>query len=272
MRNPRIAVPYCMLGAVAINGVIGFVFLVTLLFCMGDIQTALASNTGYPIIEIFRSVTGSTAASCAMASTLIFSAGCATIGLLASSARMLWALARDKGMLFDYCSRWCPNILNKTDHLSAFPFSQHLSRVDKKHQMPTIAILATSTILILLGLVNIGSTTAFNAILSLSVFGLHVSYMLPILFMIWRRIQAPGTLTYGPWRLGRMGLVTNIISLCYLCFTCVFMLFPPYQPVTAENMNYASLLFGAVIIFSAIYWFWKGQKDYKGPAIDLLEY
>jgi amino acid transporter len=99
MLNPAVSVPWCMLGSLVINGVMGFAFLLAILFCMGDMATALNSTTGFPIIEIFKSVTGSPAAATAMTCTLIVIASLATIPLMASTARMLWCLARDKGML-----------------------------------------------------------------------------------------------------------------------------------------------------------------------------
>jgi amino acid transporter len=88
-----------MLGSLAVNGIMGFAFLLAILFCMGDMTTALNSTTGFPIIEIFKSATGSPAAATAMTCTLIVVAALATIPLMASTARMLWCLARDKGML-----------------------------------------------------------------------------------------------------------------------------------------------------------------------------
>lgn len=97
MPNPEVAVPYCMLGSVAINGTLGFAFLLAILFCMGDIEAALDTDTGYPIIEILQYVTGSTAASTAMTCTIILMAVLATVALFPSSSRMLWSLARDKG-------------------------------------------------------------------------------------------------------------------------------------------------------------------------------
>lgn len=90
--------PYCMLGSLAINGIMGFAFLLALLFCMGDLETTLNSPTGFPVIEIFRSITSSRAASAAMTTFLILTAWLATIALLASAGRMVWSLARDKGM------------------------------------------------------------------------------------------------------------------------------------------------------------------------------
>ncbi|KAJ5752125.1 amino acid/polyamine transporter I [Penicillium odoratum] len=246
MQTPETSVPWCMLGSLAINGLLGFVFLLTILFCMGDMQAALNTETGYPIIEIFYSITGNKAAATAMTCVLILMAVLATIPLMASTSRMLWCLARDK----------------------AFPFSRYLSKIGEKRQVPDYSVLTVTVLLLLLGLINIGSTTAFNAIISLAVFGLHLSYLLPIALILWRRLSTPKLLTYGPWKLGGCGVILNILSLVYLSFTCIFMLFPPYYPVTAANMNYASLIFGAVAIFSLIYWVWRGRKVYEGPVME----
>ncbi|KAH2279344.1 hypothetical protein KXW02_006295 [Aspergillus fumigatus] len=226
MTNAEVAVPWCMLGSLAINGMLGFAFLLTVLFCMGDFEAALNTATGFPIIQIFYNITGSAAGSAAMTSMLIIMAGLATIPLTASTARMLWSLTRDR----------------------AFPFSTYLSIIDKKTSLPVRSFFTTSGFLVLLGLINIGSTTAFNAILSLAVLGLHMSYLIPTGFMLWRRLHTPEILAYGPWKLGKMGVVVNIVSILYLSFTCIFMVFPPYQPVSAVNMNYASLIFGGVLI------------------------
>lgn len=50
-----------MIGSVLLNGLMGFAALVAVLFCMGDVQDALATPTGFPIIEIFYQAIGSTA-------------------------------------------------------------------------------------------------------------------------------------------------------------------------------------------------------------------
>lgn len=96
-----------MLGSVLLNGAMGFAFLIALLFCMGDIDAALSSPTGYPFIEIFRSVTGSRVASSVMTLVVIVTALLATIALIASAARMVWSLARDKGEVPSYQTDGC---------------------------------------------------------------------------------------------------------------------------------------------------------------------
>lgn len=97
MERPETGVPYAMVGSIVINSTLGFGFLVALLFCMGDMTAALQTSTGFPIIEIFYQVTGSTKAASAMSSAIVLMATLATIPLLTSAARVMWAFARDQG-------------------------------------------------------------------------------------------------------------------------------------------------------------------------------
>ncbi|KAL0766945.1 hypothetical protein CaCOL14_010516 [Colletotrichum acutatum] len=147
MENAQVGVPRAMVGCVIINGALGFTFLITLLFCMGDIESALNSTTGFPIIQIFYNITGSLAAANALTAAVTIMAIISTIPLITSAARVMWAFARDQGL----------------------PFSRVVSKVERKRGIPTTAIVVTTCLLVLLGLINIGSTTAFNAILSLAV-------------------------------------------------------------------------------------------------------
>lgn len=100
VENPATSVPRSMVLTVLINGILAFGWIIALLFCIGDVDVALDSPTGYPIIEIFRQATGSIPAATAMTSAIIIVAFFATLGILASTSRLTWAFARDKGLPF----------------------------------------------------------------------------------------------------------------------------------------------------------------------------
>ena len=122
----------------------------------------------------------------------------------------------------------------------------------------------------LINLINIASSTAFSAILSLTTISLYISYLLPTFLLVLRRFQGQ-KLEFGPWTLGRFGLPINIFGLAYGIFVCIFVVFPTEMPVTAENMNYASLMFGSVIIFILVAWLVYGRRAYHGPIRELPE-
>lgn len=234
-----------MIGSILINGLMGFGLLIGILFGMGDIESALSSNTGFPIIQIFYHMTrGNVAATSAMTSTIIISASLATVGLSLAASRTLWAFSRDKGTAA----------------------SGLLSRVNTKSRVPTNALIVVTGLLALLGLLNIASVAAFGAILSLTVVALNLSYLFPVVAMLYRRIRTPEMLVWGPWRISNTaGMIVNIVSICWITFVTVFLLLPAMKPVTALNMNYASAVFGGVIIFATVDWLVRGRKHYVGP-------
>ena len=115
-----------------------------------------------------------------------------------------------------------------------------------------------------LSLINIPSTTAFNAILSLSSVSLTVSYLIPIILLVMKRISHQDV-PWGPFRLGRFGLFVNIFAILYGIFICVFLIFPPFQPVTATNMNYASPVFGLILVFQLGLVVCLWERDFQRP-------
>lgn len=76
---------------------------------------------------------------------------------------------------------------------------------------------------------------------------------------------------FGPFRLGRWGLSINLISIAYTMVLIIFMVLPPYQPVTVQNMNYAGVVFAAVLFFIMVLWISHGQRVYEGPVKEVIE-
>ena len=136
--------------------------------------------------------------------------------------------------------------------------------------IPVRVIILITLTASLLGLFNIASSAAFNALTSLALIGHYSSYLLPITLLVFRRFGKK-EIPWGPWTLGRWGLPINLVSMAYSIVLIVFMVFPPYQPVRAGNMNYASVIFGAAILVSTVLWFVYGRKTYWGPVKDVVE-
>jgi choline transport protein len=120
-------------------------------------------------------------------------------------------------------------------------------------------------------LINIGSTTALYAILSVSTIALYISYMLPILFLLIHRLRAKH-IAYGPFKLGPFGILLNIFSLLYGIYILIWLPFPPFLPVTGTNMNYGGPVMGAVILFALVDGFVWGRKRFQVPlGIECIE-
>ena len=100
VKNAAVAVPQTMVQGIIINGILAFGFLIALLFTMGNVENALESPTGYPIIEIFYQATHSVTATNGLMSLILITAFVALFGALASVTRLTWAFARDRGLPF----------------------------------------------------------------------------------------------------------------------------------------------------------------------------
>lgn len=248
LHNAAVDVPKAMIAAVALNSAMGFGWLLMLLFCIGDFESVVNSQTGYPYMQIYYNATQSLPGATAMISLTLLMALLSTIPLLAATSRTLWAFARDGGL----------------------PCSKYLAHVDDKQHIPIRALLLSTVLLMLLGLINIGSTTAFNALVSMSVVALYVSYLFPIVLMVWIRIRQSQQLNFGPFRLGRCGLTLNILAILFTIWVTIFLLFPSFQPVTPQDMNYSSLVLGAVLLFSIFWWFVHGKRNFLGPTVMVI--
>ena len=100
VKNAPRRVPQSMVASVVINGVMAWAFVITVLYCIGDLTAALSGVYVYPIIEILYSSTGSKGGTTALMSLLVFLGIIAMFSTLASVSRLTWAFARDNGIPF----------------------------------------------------------------------------------------------------------------------------------------------------------------------------
>lgn len=58
------------------------------------------------------------------------------------------------------------------------------------------------------------------------------------------------------------------VGIGWSIMTTVLFVFPPENPVTGNNMNYAVVAFGIVLIIAVVQWLVDGRKNYQGPQLD----
>jgi choline transport protein len=54
VENAALNIPRAIVTSMCINGLVGFAMMLTVLFCLGDVDTVLESATGYPFIQVFK--------------------------------------------------------------------------------------------------------------------------------------------------------------------------------------------------------------------------
>ncbi|KAL9109285.1 MAG: hypothetical protein Q9227_006040 [Pyrenula ochraceoflavens] len=149
-----------------------------------------------------------------------------------------------------------------------------MASVSPTFRIPIRALFLTVGFTFIVSFIQIGSTTAFNAVLSLSSLTLYISYMVPIVFLILRKIRAPHTIPFGPWRIWGppwVGLAVNIFSVIYGVYIIIFLPFPSTRPVTWTNMNYGGIVVGVVMVFALLDYLTFGRKRWLGPARKVAE-
>ena len=255
MPKPSRNVPLAMIGSVIINGVIGLVYAIVLLFSMGDLGSLLQSRTGFPFMQLFLNVTASAPGASVLALCITLVAIAANAACVTSTSRTAWAFARDSGL----------------------PASEFFAGVSPTLKAPVRMVLVVGLLQMLLGLIYLGSSTAFNAVLSMAILGMYASYLSPIVFMLiyGRRRSAPIVrgLGSGTFNLGsRWGPAVNIAAIIWLIIAMVFSTFPTVQPVTPGNMNYCVVVTtGWMFIGGLYYYVLGGSKRFRGPVVELVE-
>lgn len=241
LRDAGKILPRSMIWSTVINGALGWVMIITFCFCLGNLDEVLSSATGYPYIQVFYNATQSTRGTTAMSSFVIFMSIAGNLTMIATASRQLYAFARDQ----------------------AVPFSPWISKV--AWDLPLNSIFITFITSSLLSLINIGSPTALSSITSLGTSALLSSYICSIGCLIWRRLTG-NPLPKSQFNLGKWALSINIVSEVFLVVMFVLVFFPESPDPAAASMNWAIVIYGAVVLLSMIYYFFRGRHRYVGPV------
>lgn len=229
MNNAQEDAPRSMVYSVYLGFVTGLLYILTIIFCISDLDQVLESDN--PIFPIYYQATRSFAGSCVLGFILLVTQVFAEISFIAETSRAIMALGRDRGL----------------------PFASWFSRIHPVHEVPVNAIITTGLCQATVMAIYFGSSTAFLTILSIGTVGLYFSYAMAIGAMIHARCK--DTFVPGPYRLPkRLGMSFNVIGLVFLIFECVWFFVPTRYPVTTSNMNYMAVATAVVVMLGLGTW------------------
>jgi choline transport protein len=269
-----------MILSITINGILGLSMLLATLFCVGNVEDIITFP--FPFMAIFKGAAG-TAGGTAMSSVVVILLMCALIAFVTTASRMTWSFARDRGLPgWRHLSKVSFIILNP-------PKSKSLTRqqVTTKSRVPLISIALTTLIALLLALIILGSSLAFNDVLSVTVSSLYLSYLIGNSLLLYRRLSghiAPynptpqgltnvgaNGLTWGAWRIKEpWGTLVNGVGCVYLGVVGFFSFWPTKVNPGVQGMNYSSLMLGGVVLLAS-WWYWvRARRTYKGPVIEVM--
>ncbi|KAK4554102.1 hypothetical protein LTR86_008943 [Recurvomyces mirabilis] len=242
IQDASVTVPRGIMGSYLLGAVTGFIVLVT--FCFAFHPDALDSPTGFPFIQVYVDTTGSVRGAQVLTAVLILLIFLGGANFMASASRQTFAFARDGGL----------------------PFRKNIAKVSDRFHVPLLAVGLAFIVPILLSLIDLGSTVAFEAIVSLQLIALFATYLVSIGTLVYRRLYGPA-LPKRRWSLGSLGMPINILALLYGFFALIFIVIPSVPGPTLEEMNWAPVIFIGILVFALVYYFAGGHKTYDGPVV-----
>ncbi|CAI7655336.1 unnamed protein product [Penicillium crustosum] len=242
--NADIEGPKIMVTCVGIGVFTGSIFLIVLLFVAGNMEAVTTSAAG-PLLQILVDATKSNAGGICLLMLPLVCLVFAIVSVMTTSSRMIFAFARDGGL----------------------PASRFFAKVHPTLKLPLNALILTVVVVIAFGCIFLGSSSAFNAIISASVVALDLSYGIPIAINC---LQGRRSLPERRWKLpNALGWFVDLVALSYIALTTVLFVFPPSSTVTGSSMNYCIAAFAVIIIISVFQWFVDGRKNFTGPRVDI---
>ncbi|KAJ5802155.1 uncharacterized protein N7503_004605 [Penicillium pulvis] len=236
MPNPGRNAPLGLAITLSIAFVTGVSYLLSLMFSVQNYDTLADTRTGLPLAEIFHQATSTKGGAFGLVFMVWVALGPCVIGSQLSTGRVFWAFSRDSGL----------------------PLSHIWARVNPRLGSPFNAQLCVGVIIALLGCIYLGSSTAFNSMMSSAVTINNLAYVVPILTNVLLRRR---TMHRGPFSMGQFtGMTVNIISVLWLVFAIVFFSFPFEMPATVSNMNYTCVVVGGFLIIELVWWIIAGKK------------
>ncbi|KAF7776414.1 hypothetical protein Agabi119p4_4807 [Agaricus bisporus var. burnettii] len=242
--NAAVAVPWAIVGAIGIAGLLGWAINMALAFCMGTDLEALA-NSDQPMAQIFRNSFGQKATLGIWILVVLIQYMMGSSMLLAAS-RQTFAFSRD----------------------GALPLSKWLYKMNSYTRTPVNVVWYDALLALALGLLVFASDQAINAVFSMSVTAVYIAYAIPIVV----RFTGGNKFQPGPFSLGRYSLPIAIISVTFMLFLGIVFLFPETPTTNATEMNYSIVVIGGVLVLSVLWYYFPkygGVHWFKGPISNI---
>jgi choline transport protein len=186
----------------------------TLAFMFSTNDLEAVGSSRFPILEVYQQALNNRSGATFLAVWLLVVYFGSIISATAATGRLTWAFARDNGL----------------------PFSPTLAKIHPRLQMPVNATCAASVFVAVYGAIYVGSTTAFNSFISMSILSLNVTYAIPqgIVFFRGRDKILPSTRHFNLGKL--LGPFCNIFTVLWVSLYTVLFCLPVYGLVLSPNI------------------------------------
>lgn len=214
--QPEKNIPIAIMATVGIGFVTAWFYCISMFFSLNDLDKLLNTATGVPILELYYQALDNVPGAIVLETLLLVTGMGCLIACHTWQSRLCWAFARDRGM----------------------PGHKWLSQVNHTLDVPLNAHNASCFLVGVLGLLYLGSSTAFNSMVTACITLLYISYSCPIV-CLWYRGR--DNIKHGPFWLGKWGAFANIVTILWTIFCLVMYSFPSTMPVNTGSKSFLPL-------------------------------
>ena len=243
MKSRRL-VPKVLICNILLGFLTSFTYAIAMFYCVTD--TTAVVNSILPIVEIYYQATGNKSLSCFMQSCCIVSGVICGFSCSTWQNRILWSMS---------CT--CCHLSGGESSKFKLKAMSKFAKISKRFHMPVHAHIFSHFIVLIVGCIFMGSSTAFNAIVSACISVLYLSYAVPCaILLIYNGRKKFTKRVFGEQKLlgispgynynGIFASISHILTICWALFCLVMFAFPYTLPVTQGNMNYVSVVYVAV--------------------------
>ncbi|KAF9634214.1 putative amino acid protein [Lasiodiplodia theobromae] len=241
VHDPAMKVPQAISLCVPVGGFFGIFFILPICFTLPPLADILEAPNAQALPYIFHRVMGSPGGGLGLIFLVLAITLFCSISITNAASRCTWAISRD----------------------DAVPGAALWSRVSTRFGVPIWALFLLTVVQMLLGLINLGSTSAFTAFVSVGVIALALSYAIPIAISL---CHGRKEVARARFHCGRVvGTTVNVVALCWIAFELVLFSMPTALPVDEVTMNYASVVLVGFMAIAGVWYLVHSRKYYKGP-------
>lgn len=238
--DPARRIPRAMWLTIVVGGVSALFAFAGYVMAAPDLAAIVSGEDGDPIPHILESALGPVGAKIFLVIAVMAFLSC-VLSLQAAASRLLFSFARDK----------------------MIPGHTWLSAVGKRSGVPTNALIVASAIPLLLGvLIYFGSDNLIVQITSFAVIGIYIAFQMVVLAALRQRIK--GWKPAGPFNLGTLGYVINVVALAYGVFAIFLLARPGASGVFLDD--WIVLLGLGVVVISGLLYLFIARPDKKSNA------
>lgn len=232
--EPALEMPRALALTIPIGGLAALAFVLPIAFTLPPLEEVLDAPYGQALPFIINRVMGTRAGALIIMLMVLGVTLFCSVSITTAASRCTWAFSRDR----------------------ALPLSRFWQKTPFQQPLYSLALL--TVIEMLLGLIVLGSTSAFTAFVSVGVIALSLAYVIPIAISLFTRRRL---VSQAPWTVGSLlGSVANAVSVGWITFKLVLFSMPQVLPVDEISTNYASVVLVGLLAIPTLWFCVRGKK------------